>query len=77
MDRYQRDAIKNRVFILGEFSFPDDNWDVLSAKTFQGKNSCVQENYLTQYVDRLTREGALLEFILGQLAGPVEGVPLD
>ena len=58
---------KNRVVIVGDFNFPNIDWDSHSIRGLDGEKfvECIQEEFLIQYVDGLTREGAKLDLLLG------------
>ena len=57
----------NRVVVVGDFNFPYIDWDSLSARGVDGAEfvRSVQEGFLKQYVDSPTREGAILDLVLG------------
>jgi len=64
---------KNRVVVVGDFNFPGIDWKVLRAGGLDGEEfvKCVLEGSLEQYVDSPTREGAILDLVLGNEPGQV------
>ena len=57
----------NRVVVVGDFNLPYINWYSLSAWGVDGAEfvRSTQEGFLKQYVDSPTREGAILDLVLG------------
>jgi len=57
----------HRVGVMGEFNFPNIDWKLFSSNSLDGTDfvQCVQEEFLTQYVDRPTRGEATLDLVLG------------
>ena len=64
---------KNRVVVAGDFNFPGIDWKSRRAGNLNGEEfvKCVQEGALEQYVDSPTREGAILDLVLGNEPGQV------
>ncbi|MBB6707146.1 hypothetical protein, partial [Proteus mirabilis] len=58
---------------MGDFNFPDIDWENYSSSSLDGSVfvQCVQESFLTQYVDRPTRGEAILDLVLGNEPGQV------
>jgi len=52
----------NRLIIFGDFNFPNINWDSHSVTNLEVADflKCIQENFLCQYVEGPTRDGAVL-----------------
>ena len=63
----------HRVVIVGDFNFPNIDWNLCRSNSSDGAVfvQCVQEGFLTQYVDRPTRGGATLDLVLGNEPGQV------
>ncbi|XP_062901339.1 uncharacterized protein LOC134345105 [Mobula hypostoma] len=63
----------NRVVIMGDFNFPNIDWHLISSKGLDGAEfvKCVQDGFLSQYVDRPTRGNAILDLVLGNKPGQV------
>jgi len=63
----------NRVVVMGDFNFPSIDWNHLSAYSLDGADfvRCVQEGFLTQYVDKPTRGEAILDLVIGNEPGQV------
>ena len=53
------------LVLVGDFNFPDICWKYNKAEREQSQRllECVGENFLTQLVRELTREGALLDLL--------------
>ena len=62
--------------MVGDFNFPYIDWDSLSARGLDGAEfvRSIQEGFLKQYVDSPTREGAILDLVLGNEPGQVVDV---
>ena len=62
--------------IVGDFNFPHIDWDSDTVKGLDGVEfvKCVQENFLYQYIEVPTREGAILDLLLGNELGQVMDV---
>jgi len=60
-------CISNRVVVVGDFNLPYIDWDSLSASGVDGAEfvQSIEEGFLNQYVDSPTREGAVLDLVLG------------
>jgi len=58
---------------MGDFNFPNIEWKLFRSKSLDGVVfvQCVQEAFLTQYVDSLTRGEAILDLVLGNEPGQV------
>ena len=58
---------------MGDFNFPNIDWHLISTKGLDGAQfvNCVQDGFLSQYVDRPTRGNAILDLILGNEPGQV------
>ena len=63
----------NRVGVMGDFNFPNIDWNLPKARGLDGEEfvRCVQEGFLTQYVDKPTRGEAVLDLVLGNEPGQV------
>ncbi|PLS49478.1 hypothetical protein CYV29_15670, partial [Carnobacterium maltaromaticum] len=63
----------NRVVVIGDFNFPNIDWDSLSVRGPDGAEfvRSIQEGFLEQYVNSPTREGAILDLVLGNEPGQV------
>ena len=57
----------SRVVVMGDFNFTNIDWNSYSSSTLEGSVfvQCVQEGFLTQYVDRPTRGETTLDLVLG------------
>ncbi|XP_059801229.1 uncharacterized protein LOC132378374 [Hypanus sabinus] len=66
----------NRVVMMEDFNFPNSDWHLPGAKGLDGVEfvRCVQEGFLTQYVDKPTRGEAVLDLVLGSEPGQVSGL---
>ncbi|XP_059811731.1 uncharacterized protein LOC132384561 [Hypanus sabinus] len=58
---------------MGDFNFPNIDWHLISSNGLDGAEfvKCVQDGFLSQYVDRLTRRNAILDLVLGNKLGQV------
>ena len=67
---------KNSVVIVGDFNFPNIDWDSHSIRGLDGEKfvECIQEEFLIQYVDGLTREGAKPDLLMGNKEGQMTEV---
>ena len=67
---------KNRVVIVGDFNFPNIDWDSHSIRGLDGEKFVkrIQGEFLIQYVDGPTREGAKRDLLLGNKEGQVTEV---
>lgn len=47
----------NRFVLVGNFNFPNIDWDLLSVKGLDGPQflTCIQEDFLKQYVESYPR----------------------
>ncbi|XP_067915582.1 dynein axonemal heavy chain 3-like [Heterodontus francisci] len=65
-----------RVLIMGDFNYPNINWDSKNVKGRVGEEllKCVQENFLVQYVSSPMRKEALLDLVLGNEVHQVDQV---
>jgi len=63
----------NRVVVMGDCNFPNIDWKRNSSSTLDGSVfvQCVQEGFLTQYVDRPIRGEVTLDLVLGNEPGQV------
>eukprot|EP00061_Rhincodon_typus_P011925 g37304.t1 len=63
----------NRAVVVGDFNFPCNDWDSLSAWDADGREfmRSIQKDILIQYLNSPTRRGALLDLILGNEPGQV------
>ncbi|XP_067904856.1 uncharacterized protein [Heterodontus francisci] len=63
----------NRVVVMGDFNFPNIDWNLLSANSLDGADfvRCVQEGFLTQYVDSLPSSQPMLDLVFGNEPGQV------
>ena len=63
----------HRVAVVGDFNFPNIDWNLYRSNSFDGAVfvQCVQEGFLTKYVDRATSDGAILDLVLGNEPGQV------
>ena len=61
---------------MGDFNFPDICWKYNTAERDQSRRFLerVADNFLTQLVSELTREGALLDLLFVDREGLVEDV---
>ena len=59
---------------MGDFNFPNIDWNLPRVRGLDGEEfvRCVQEGFLTQYVDKPTRGGeAVLDLVLANEPGQV------
>ncbi|GAB0180200.1 hypothetical protein GRJ2_000485300 [Grus japonensis] len=66
------------LVLVGDFNLPDVCWKYNTAERKQSRRflECVEDNFLTQLVSELTREGALLDLLFVNregLVGDVDG----
>ena len=63
----------NRVVVMGDFNFPNIDWNIPRVRGLDGEEfvRCVQEGFLTQYVDKPTRGEAVLDLVFGNEPGQV------
>eukprot|EP00061_Rhincodon_typus_P000838 g12933.t1 len=63
---------------MGDFNFLNIDWNLLSANSLDGEDfvRCVQEGFLTRYVDTLTTGEAILDLVLGNEPGQVSDFSL-
>ncbi|XP_073519598.1 uncharacterized protein [Phyllobates terribilis] len=59
-------AKNNEVLIMGDFNYPDIDWETESCRSQKGNRflSIIKDNYLSQLVQEPTRGTALLDLIL-------------
>ena len=64
------------LVLVGDFNFPDICWKHSTAEQDQSWRflECVGDNFLTQLVSELTREGALLDLLFVNREGLVDDV---
>eukprot|EP00061_Rhincodon_typus_P000882 g13077.t1 len=57
----------NRVVVMGDFNFPNIDWDSVSVRGLDGAElvRSTQEGFTEQYVNSPTLEGATLDLVLG------------
>eukprot|EP00061_Rhincodon_typus_P004185 g21947.t1 len=61
----------NRAVVAGDFNFPNVGWDSLRVRGLDGAEfvRSIQEGFLEQCVHSPTREGAILDLVLGNEPG--------
>ncbi|PKU32032.1 rna-directed dna polymerase from mobile element jockey-like [Limosa lapponica baueri] len=66
------------LVLVGDFNLPDICWEYNTAKREQSRRflECVGDNFLTQLVRELTREGARLNLLFGTREGFVGDVTI-
>ncbi|CAJ0918343.1 unnamed protein product [Ranitomeya imitator] len=59
-------ATHNEVLVMGDFNYPDINWETETCETHKGNRFLLitKKNYLSQLVQNPTRGAALLDLIL-------------
>ncbi|CAJ0968323.1 unnamed protein product [Ranitomeya imitator] len=59
-------ATHNEVLVMGDFNYPDINWETETCETHKGSRFLLitKKNYLSQLVQNPTRGAALLDLIL-------------
>eukprot|EP00061_Rhincodon_typus_P000926 g13208.t1 len=57
----------NRVVVMGDFNCPNIDWDSLNVRGLDGAEfvRSIQKGFIEQYVNSPTREGAILDLVLG------------
>ncbi|XP_059809285.1 uncharacterized protein LOC132382840 [Hypanus sabinus] len=67
---------KHKVVIVGDFNFPHVDWEAHSVKGLDGLEfvKCVQDSFLQQYIEVPTRDGAVLDLLLGNAIGQLTDV---
>ncbi|PKU32319.1 adaptin ear-binding coat-associated protein 1 [Limosa lapponica baueri] len=67
------------LLLVGDFNLPDINWAHNTAEREQSRRflECVEDNFLTQLVRELTREGALLDLLFVNREGLVGDVMVE
>ena len=67
---------KHKVVIVGDFNFPHIDWEAHSVKGLDGLEfvKCVQDSFLQQYIEVPTRDGAVLDLLLGNAIGQLTDV---
>ncbi|PKU44762.1 glycerol kinase [Limosa lapponica baueri] len=64
------------LVLMGDFNHPDICWEGYTARHVQSRRflQCIDDNFLTQVVEKPTRRGVLLDLVLTNKEGLVEDV---
>eukprot|EP00061_Rhincodon_typus_P009258 g32627.t1 len=67
---------KSRVVVVGDFNFPYIDWDTIHTRGLDVAEfvRTIQEDFLPQYVVSPTREGVILDLVLGKEPNQVSEV---
>lgn len=70
--------MSNRVVVVGDFNFPQYTGTATTQALRQGEMfKCVQESFISQYVERPSRERAKFDLLLQNWVGQVTEVLVD
>ena len=64
---------------MGDYNYPDINWDTLQATSSISSRflNVVNDNFLTQHIDRATRESSILDLLFSSIPEMIEDIEIS